>query len=210
MPPWFVEEAASRGIVFNHRSGYSEHPLLPEIVGGGAALLDVDGDGDLDAYLVQGGWNLAQGPTADSSADKLFINRGDGYFDVAKPDRIGSGLGYGMGVTAGDYDNDGDADLYVTNLGPNVLLRNDGSGRFDNAAATAGVDDAGWSTAAAFLDLDAAGDLDLFVVNYLNWSQPLEKECFARRRPTTVRPILTAPQPWIACTATMVTGHSRI
>jgi hypothetical protein len=185
---WFVEESLQRGIVFNHRSGFSGQPLLPEIVGGGAALADVDGDGDLDAYLVQSGWNLAEGSTSDSPVDQLFVNRGDGYFEAAQPGAADSGRGYGMGVTAGDYDNDGDVDLYVTNVGPNTLLNNDGSGRFENVAVSAGVDDPGWSTAAALLDFDADGDLDLFVVNYINWSLAVEKDCFARGRPTYCAP----------------------
>ena len=67
-----------------------------------------------------------------------------------------------MGVAAGDYDNDGDIDLYVTNLGSNVLLRNDGAGRFTDVTVKAGVGDPGWGTAATFLDLDNDGDLDLF------------------------------------------------
>ena len=85
--------------------------------------------------------------------------------------------GYGMGVTAGDYDNDGDVDLYVTNWGPNVLLRNDGGGRFEDVTKAAGVGDPGWGTAAAFLDLDRDDDLDLFVVNYLSWSPGSAQDC---------------------------------
>ena len=75
-----------------------------------------------------------------------------------------------MGVAAGDYDNDGDTDLFVTNAGPNVLLRNDGQGRFTDVTAGAGVAGAGWSTSAAFFDDDADGDLDLFVLRYINWA----------------------------------------
>lgn len=185
---WFVEEAAIRGIEFTHRSGFSGDPLMPETVGGGVTLTDVDGDGDLDVYLVQSGWNLAAGPRADSPGNQLFINRGDGYFDAAKDPGAADDRGYGMGAIAGDYDNDGDNDLYVTNLGPNALLRNDGSGHFDNVAVESGVDDPGWSTAAAFHDLDNDGDLDLFVVNYLSWSPAIEKECFSRGLPTYCAP----------------------
>lgn len=160
-------------------------PLLPEITGGGAALVDVDGDGDLDAYFVQGGWRLDGGVDAQQRApsDRLFINRGDGFFDPAGGTGVANddaGHGYGMGVAAGDYDNDGDTDLYVTNVGPNALLQNDGTGVFENVAATAGVDDPGWGTAAAFVDLDVDGDLDLFVVNYMSWSVKIERDCRVR------------------------------
>lgn len=183
--PWFVDEANERGLVFTHRSGYvpGALPLLPEIVGGGAALVDVDGDGDLDAYLVQAGWRL-DGSDAGAPGDVLFVNVGGGHFE-ARPQ---AERGYGMGVAAGDYDADGDVDLYVTNFGANALLRNDGGGNFEDVAAVAGVDDPGWGTAAAFLDLDADGDPDLFLVNYIDWSLAIEKDCHSRGNPTYCAP----------------------
>lgn len=172
--PWFEEQAQHRGLNFQHQTGHSERYLLPEIVGGGAALADLDGDGDLDAYLVQSGKLFAD----DAPGNQLFLNAGDGHFEEVTGGGGADDNGYGMGVTAGDYDNDGDIDLYVTNLGPNVLLRNNGNGEFEDVSVSAGVDDPGWGTAAAFLDLDVDGDLDLFVVNYVNWSLAIEQDCF--------------------------------
>jgi hypothetical protein len=84
-----------------------------------------------------------------------------------------------MGVAAGDFDNDGHVDLYVTNFGPNVLLKNDGRGHFSDVTAKAGVAGSGWTTSAAFLDYDGDGWLDLFVVRYLDWRQSAEVECFS-------------------------------
>ncbi|HAK51265.1 MAG TPA: hypothetical protein DCM54_05095 [Gammaproteobacteria bacterium] len=184
---WFSEEASVRGLNFVHQSGFTGRHLVPQIVSGGAALADVDGDGDLDAYLVQGG----EIPSTEANvADRLYLNRGDGYFDEAPADSGTDDPGYGMGVAAGDYDNDGDVDLYVTNYGPNVLLRNDGTGRFEDVSLAAGVDDPRWSAAATFLDLDADGDLDLFVVNYMNWTPGIEQDCFVRGVPTYCGPTI--------------------
>jgi hypothetical protein len=175
--PWFEEVAEKSGIRFAHRSGHRDKFYLPEIMGGGAALFDMDADGDLDLYLVQSGSLSAPRDKADGN--RLYRNRGDGTFEDAT---AGSGAvvaGYGMGVAAGDFDNDGRVDLYVTSLGGNVLLKGDGRGRFADVTAKARVVSAGWSTGAAFLDYDADGDLDLFVVHYLNWQRAAEVECYS-------------------------------
>lgn len=175
-PPWFEDVARQAGIDFVYESGHDQRLLFPEIMGGGAALFDMDGDGDLDAYLVQAGSLTADPRTRPGN--RLYENVGQGRFrDISE----GSGAedrGYGMGVTAGDYDNDGDVDLYVTNYGPNTLLRNDGAGRFSDVSAAAGVDHDGWGVSTAFLDYDVDGDLDLFVANYVNWSIGIEQDCY--------------------------------
>src|SRR6185295_15409007 len=105
--PWFEEVAEKSGVRFVHRSGHRDKFYLPEIMGGGAALFDMDNDGDLDLYLVQSGDVLA--PAGTQAGSRLYRNRGDGTFDDAT---AGSGSdvgGYGMGVAAGDFDNDGNA-----------------------------------------------------------------------------------------------------
>ncbi len=173
--PWFEDQAQQRGLVFQYQSGHEERYLLPEIMGGGAALADFDNDGDLDAYLVQGGKLLAD----KRPPNKLFINRGDGYFEEL-PDAGGADdTGYGMGAATGDYDNDGDVDLYLTNVGRNVLYQNNGGNRFTDVSQIAGVDDPGWGASATFLDLDGDGDLDLFLTNYVNWHVSIEQDCFS-------------------------------
>jgi hypothetical protein len=172
---WFVEEAQARGLTFVHDSGARGEHLMPEIMCGGAALFDMDGDGDLDAYLVQSG-ALKDAPE-QRAPNQLFANSGSGIFtDVTE----GSGAddrGIGMGVACGDADNDGDVDLFVANFGADVLLSNAGGGKFIDATARAGVADTGWSSSAAFLDADLDGDLDLWVCRYLNWLPAAEHPC---------------------------------
>jgi hypothetical protein len=174
--PWFEEIGERAGVGFVHNSGHKTRHYLPEIMGGGAALFDIDNDGFLDLYLVQSG-SLFD-PSA-GGGNRLYRNRGDGTFEDVT-ERSGAGIrGYGMGVAAGDFDNDGFTDLYVTNFGHNVLLRNDGHGHFIDVTARAGVASSGWSTSAAFLDFDGDGWLDLFVAHYLDWRPSAEVECFS-------------------------------
>ena len=175
--PWFEEVAEKSGIRFTHHSGHRDKFYLPEIMGGGAALFDMDGDGDLDLYLVQSGNLFA--PTDKADGNRLYRNRGDGTFEDATAGSGADVAGYGMGVVSGDFDNDGRADLYVTNYGANVLLKGDGRGHFADVTAKAGVASSGWSTSAAFLDYDADGDLDLFVAHYLKWQRAAEVECYS-------------------------------
>ena len=185
---WFSEEAVIRGITFHHQTGFAGRHLLPEIVGSGAALADFDGDGDLDAYLVQSGSLYDLEPGVERPTNRLYINRGDGFFEEAENANGAGDQGYGMGVAVGDYDNDGDVDLFVTNVGPNVLYRNDGHGNFEDVSIQAGVGDPGWGTAAAFVDLDGDRDLDLFHANYINWSEVTELQCFISGVPTYCPP----------------------
>ena len=164
----FVDIAQSAGVDFVHRSGATGARYLPETYGAGAAFLDYDGDGVLDLYLVNSGRlpGLSNEPEA---ANALFRNEGVGRFaDVTDATGVGD-RGYGMGAAVGDYDNDGWADLYVTNFGANALFRNEGVGRFADVTDAAGVGCPGWGTSAAFADVDLDGDLDLFVGNYLDY-----------------------------------------
>ena len=185
---WFSEEAAIRGITFHHQTGFAGRHLLPEIVGSGAALADFDGDGDLDAYLVQSGSLYDLEPGVEQPTNRLYINRGDGTFEEADNAHGADDQGYGMGVAVGDYDNDGDIDLFVTNVGPNALYRNDGHGNFEDVSTQSGLNDPGWGTAAAFVDLDGDRDLDLFHANYINWSEVTELQCFISGVPTYCPP----------------------
>jgi hypothetical protein len=189
----FRERAVELGLEFEHVNGAAGRYHLPEIMGAGGALVDYDADGDVDVLLIQG--RPLDAPATGAAATlspRLFRNelvdsRGAAslrFTDVTA--RAGFATGdYGMGVAAGDYDNDGDPDLYLTNYGPNRLYRNDG-GTFAEVthAAGAGLDDPRWSTSAAFSDYDADGDLDLFVANYVDFTVAGSKVC---RDPTGAR-----------------------
>ena len=208
----FVDRAAETGLDFVHFNGMSGEFYYPEMTGGGAALLDYDGDGDLDVYLVQGKM-LGRGKTVDDAlfpprhplplTDRLYRN------ELVSPDGGGelrftdvtaeAGLTrseYGIGVTTGDFDNDGRIDIYVTNYGSNQLLRNRGDGTFEDVTAAAEVDDTRWSVAASFFDYDRDGWLDLFVANYVDFTEAVHKVC---TRASGARdycgPLAYAPEP---------------
>lgn len=170
--PWF-ELVERSGVEFEHIRATTPRFWFPEIMSGGAAWIDHDGDGDLDLYLVQGG-SLSPGDPA-GPGNRLYRNDGERFVDITDPSGTGD-RGYGMGVVADDLDGDGDDDLYVTNVGPNVLFRNRGDGTFVRLPGVAA--DPGWGTSAATLDYDGDGDRDLFVTNYVRWSPEIEVECF--------------------------------
>jgi len=169
----FIDMAADNGVNHIYESGHTKDCLFPEIFGGGGALFDFDNDGDLDLYLVQGG---SLGPE-NRIGNRLLENDGTGKFiDVSN----GSGTedsGYGMGVAAGDFDNDGLLDLYVTNVGPNTLLKNLGDGKFASVTQSAGVGDSQWGTSAAFINANGDEFLDLYVCNYVAWSLERDLRC---------------------------------
>jgi hypothetical protein len=172
----FADATLAAGLHFVYRNGMSGALHLPEIVGGGAALFDFDNDGDLDLYLVQGGTFGPRGePRSGPEHDRLWLNvapvgGGDPRFEDVSAKAGLSPAGYGMGVAAGDYDNDGWTDLLVTGYGSMRLLRNRDGARLEDVTARAGVGDGGWSVSAAFADLDADGRLDLFVARYVEYA----------------------------------------
>ena len=175
---WFEDRTAGSGIDFLHTSGKQKRFWYPEIFTSGVLLLDYDGDGLLDVYLVQGGAIASEAD--DTPGNRLYRNLGGFRFqDVTESAGVGD-KGYGMGAAAADYDGDGDADIYVTNLRANVLYRNEGNGQFTDVTTDAGVGDANWSTSSVFFDADRDGDLDLYVVDYLRWSLATDMECFSK------------------------------
>ena len=190
----FVEVAAESGIDFKHTDGESGKRLFNEQYGSGGGFFDYDNDGYLDIYLINA---RPQGAQTDAvlPTNVLYHNNGDGSFtDVTGVAGVGD-TGYGVGATTGDYDNDGDVDLYLTNFGPNVLYRNNGEGTFTTVAETAQVADTGWGASCAFADFDNDGFLDLYVTNYANYTLDAHKTCYRHNIPVYCGPSSYPPQP---------------
>jgi hypothetical protein len=161
-----ADATADAHITFKHANGARGDLQMPETIGSGGGFLDFDGDGNLDLYLVDSGDLMGAG----SASSALYRNVGDGTFvDVTAAAGVEAADRYGMGCAVGDYDNDGDPDIYVTAFGPNLLYRNDGDGTFTDVTASAGVGDPAWSASATFADIDLDGDLDLYVSNYVEY-----------------------------------------
>lgn len=163
----FVNVTREAGITFSHQNGASPEKLMMETFGSGVAWLDYDNDGWLDLFFANGA-NLREAKRSPGNA--LWRNQGNGTFaDVTQRAGV-TGLGlFATGVAAGDFDNDGLLDLYVTGYSQNQLLRNSGDGTFKDLTAKAGVAGGGWSSSAGFFDYDLDGDLDLYVARYLDY-----------------------------------------
>ncbi len=155
----FIEVTEAAGLEFTHEPAFEGEYRFEEIMGPGCALADFNGDDLLDIYLVNG--------QRERASDRLYLQSADGGFVDATTASGLSPSGYGMGCAVGDYDNDGDLDLYLTNLAADELWRNEGDATFTDVTAAAGLDNRLWSVSAGFFDYDRDGRLDLYVANYV-------------------------------------------
>lgn len=185
--PTFTDVTRRWGVDFKHESKHSSEKYLPETMGAGVAAFDYDNDGFIDLFFVNAA-ELSDPMSAEDVPDKshpshwnrLYRNNGKGSFQDVTDTAGLAGHSYGMGVAVGDYDNDGDSDLYVTNFGSNILYQNNGDGTFADVTKDAGVSGGDWSVSAAFVDYDYDGLLDLIVTRYLEWDFSTNRWCGER------------------------------
>jgi hypothetical protein len=176
VPANFVDVTKQVGVNFVHQAPHSSHKYLLETMGSGVALFDYDNDGRLDLFVVNGASfpdTVPKGTIPQKTGpeywNRLYHQKADGTFEDTTVKAGLQGVGYGMGVAVGDYDNDGYEDLYVTALGGNKLYHNNGDGTFTDVTEKSGVGGSGWSTSAAWVDLNNDGFLDLVVLRYIVW-----------------------------------------
>jgi hypothetical protein len=200
-PIRFEEIAQKAGVHFVVENCPTPEKHQPETMPAGVALFDYDGDGFLDIYLTNGAEMPSLVKTSPKYSNRLFHNNGDGTFtDVTERAGV-AGAGYGMGLAAGDYDNDGRPDLFLANVNGNQLFHNNGDGTFTDVTAKAGLSGAlykgrkMWSVAAGWFDYNNDGLLDLFVSNYCQWDPFYEPACIGLNGRGYCHPGSFAPLP---------------
>lgn len=186
--PQLVDVTLQAGITFVHSLGDDDMDNLVESNAAGCAFFDYDGDGDLDAYLLNGtyldGISHVRGRVNKGKlVNELYRNNGDGSFTNVTAEAGVGHQGYGMAVTVADYDNDGDRDIFVANWGPNVFYRNNGDGTFTDITREAGLENDLCGIGSTFLDYDLDGYLDLYVGNYVEYDPDYRYFYAAQRFP---------------------------
>lgn len=167
-----MDVAEQVGVVAQNVSGDSEQTYLVDSMMGGSAFFDYDQDGDLDLYILNGS-KVVGFPNQEHPRNTFYINERGKFVDATDEANLGD-TGWGMGCAVGDYDNDGDLDIYITNYGRNALYANQGNGTFVDVTEYAQVGDERFGTGCAFLDYDGDGYLDLYVANYVDFKHFLQ------------------------------------
>ncbi len=172
----FADASARLGIHFQQEASPTTKKYLLETMGSGVAVLDFDNDGRLDLFFANGAriddpMQKGAVPQKDGAKywNRLYHQKPDGSFEDVT-EKVGlRGAGYSTGVAVGDFDNDGNEDLFVAGYGRSTLYHNNGDGSFTDVTAKAGVAGSGWATSAAWVDYDNDGRLDLLVLRYMQW-----------------------------------------
>ena len=185
-PARFLEKSAEAGITFQHTDGSTGEYYIVETLASGVGLIDFNNDGHLDIYFLNGCPLPPPEDLASCPPNALYRNRGDGTFEDVTREKGLEARGFSIGCGAGDYDSDGDLDIYVAGFGRNHLYRNNGAKEgfsFTEVTSEAGVDDPRFSAGACFLDYDRDGHLDLYVSNYCEVNFASSKPCFNNNAP---------------------------
>jgi hypothetical protein len=173
----FQDASSTTGINFQLDNAASPNKLLPETMAGGVAAFDYNNDGRLDLFFTNGADLATLKKTGPRFSNRLYRNDGDGHFTDVTAEVGLAGSGYAIGAAAGDFDNDGYIDLFVSGVHDGRLYRNVGGKHFEDVTAASGISADGWPIAANWVDIDRDGLLDLFVVNYVKWSAASNPVC---------------------------------
>lgn len=176
-PIEFADEGAAAGLDFVLNNGPTPRRYLPETMTGWIAAFDFNNDGKVDLFFTNGADLPSLVKTSPVFWNRLYRNDGHGHFSDVTKDSGLAGQGYSIGAAAGDFDNDGNVDLFVAGVGGGHLYRNRGGGHFEDVTAASGIHDTGWAQAAAWFDYDRDGLLDLLVVHYVQWSPETNPLC---------------------------------
>jgi hypothetical protein len=182
-PPtaWFTDIAGRSNFAYRTNNDYTVRKYFPQPICGGVAIFDYDNDGKMDIFFTNGA-KLPELKKTGAYYNSLLRNKGDGTFEdvTEKAGLTGANLGYSFGVAAGDYDNDGNEDLFITNAGRNTLYHNNGDGTFTDVTEGSGLEHKPTnviSVGAAWFDYDNDGLLDLVVSNYTEWTPATDRRC---------------------------------
>lgn len=190
--PQFVDIASKSNFDYVTNNDFTGRKYFPQVMCGGVAVFDYDNDGKMDIFFTNGAKIPEMKKVTPSYYNRLFRNKGDGTFEdvTAKAALTGAGLGFSFGVAVGDYDNDGNEDLFIANAGPNTLYHNNGDGTFTDVTTSSGITKPLnlISVGAAWFDYDNDGLLDLVVTNYTYWTPQTDIECKIGTQPVYCDP----------------------
>ena len=173
----FRNVAESAGLRFVIDNDPRAEKRMIETMSGGLAVFDYNNDGRPDIYFTNGASGLEMKKTDPRFFNRLFRNDGGMKFSDVTAEAGVAGEGYAMGAAAADFDNDGNVDLFICNVGGSILYRNLGNGKFEDVTAKSGIIDPEWAVAAAWFDFDNDGRLDLFVSHYAKWPEAMDRFC---------------------------------